>query len=376
MTLNLLYQENHNPLKFIYMRKVKFTFLMTLILLASQVFTYSSGPPAGNTNAPGETACGGCHGTATTSGTEWSGMTLTTTTSLGSLQPSTTYPMTLSFTSSSSNKIGFMLCALPGSAISSTGSLGTIGVTNSIQTQSTTSGNRTYLTHTSNGTITATGSKTWTFNFTTPSSYNGGATFYVCVNATDGDNSSSGDEVFAKTFSVNVLPVKWLDLSAENQNGRNLVKWSTSMELNTAYFEIESSLDAENFTSIQKVNAAGNSSINRYYSIIDENPENVIVYYRIKQVDRDGQFAYSSIFKTNQNGLESGPEISYNSEIKTLYVNANSVKGLQVYNLNGELVKSFEANIGNRFDMSEVNNGMYIIKLNDSSKAIKKLLIQ
>ncbi|MFY8022389.1 MAG: choice-of-anchor V domain-containing protein [Bacteroidia bacterium] len=358
------------------MKKVKFTFLLSLLFLAGQVFTYTSGPPAANTNAPGETACGGCHGTATTSGTEWSGMSLTTTSSLGSLQPNTTYPMTLSFTSSTSNKLGFMLCALPGSAISSTGSLGTIGVTNSIQTQTTSSGNRTYLTHTSGGTSTATGTKTWTFNFTTPASYNGGATFYVCVNATDANNSSSGDEVFAKTFSVNVLPVKWLDLSAENVNGKNLVKWSTSMELNTSYFELESSLDGDDFKGIQKIQAAGNSSTSKYYSIVDDNPENHVVYYRIKQVDRDGVFAYSNVFKTQNAGHESSAEISYNSESKTLFVRANETSGLELYNLNGELVKSFQSTSQNRFDMTGIQNGMYLIKLKHSNQAIKKLLIQ
>jgi hypothetical protein len=359
------------------MKKVKFTFLLSLLFMAGQVFTYTSGPPSGNTNAPGESACGGCHGTATTSGTEWSGMTLTTTTSLGSLQPNTTYPMTLSFTSSTSNKIGFMLCALPGSAISSTGSLGTFGVTNSVQTQTSTSGNRSYMKHTSGGTATATGTKTWTFNFTTPSSYNGGATFYVCVNATDANSSSSGDDVFAKTFSVNVLPVKWLDLSAENSNGKNLVKWSTSMEINTAYFDVERGFNPENFESISKVDAAGNSNKARYYSFSDDHSENQETYYRIKQVDRDGQFTYSKVFKATGSSLDSSPEIAYNSEIKTLFVKGSDVSELQILNLSGEVVKEFhQANSGNSFVVDDIQNGMYLVRMNGSIKASKKILIQ
>jgi hypothetical protein len=270
-----------------------------------------------------------------------------------------------------------MLCALPGSAISSTGSLGTIGVTNSVQTQTTTSGNRAYLEHTSSGTATATGTKTWTFNFTTPSSYNGGATFYVCVNATDADNSSSGDEVFAKTFSVNVLPVKWLDISAEENNGKNLIKWSTSMEVNTAFFEIERGFNTENFEMITKVNAAGNSNKTRYYSYSDETAGSKDVYYRIKQVDRDGQFTYSNVFKVSESSLEANTEIAYNSEIKTLFVKGNDVSELQILNLNGEVVKEFhQTNSENSFNVEDIKNGMYLVRINGSNKASKKLLIQ
>ncbi len=355
------------------MKSFKIVFFFSLLFLTFDVFTYTSGPGGGSTNAPGETPCGGCHGPEITSGTEWNGMNLTTTTSLASLQPNTTYPMTLSFTSSTSNKIGFLLCALPSSAINSTGSLGTIGITNSVQTQSAVSGNRNYIQHTANGTSTSTGFKSWTFNYTTPNNFNGGVTFYVCVNATNGNSSTSGDDVFAKAFSVNVLPVSWLDMSAENHHNRNLIKWSTSMEVNTAYFEVESGLNLENFESVAKVKAAGNSNRTRYYSISDENVNNSDVYYRIKQVDNDGKFSYSKVFKSVSSTFNSNPEFSYNDETKTLFVKGTEVKDLVLYRLNGEIEKQFHEHSGNSFHMDGVQQGMYLIRYNDSPKVVKIL---
>lgn len=355
------------------MKNFKLVFFISLLLLTFDVFTYTSGPGGGSTNAPGETPCGGCHGPAITSGTQWNGMSLTTTTSLASLQPNTTYPMTLSFTSSTSNKIGFLLCALPSSAIISTGSLGSIGITNSVQTQSTVSGNRNYIQHTANGTSTATGFKSWTFNYTTPNNFNGGVTFYVCVNATNGNSSTSGDDVFAKAFSVNVLPVRWLDMSAENHNNRNIIKWSTSMEVNTAFFEVERGLNLENFESIAKVNAAGNSNGVRYYSFSDENIEYVEAYYRIKQVDKDGKFSYSKIFNSIDSEFNSYPEFSYNDETKTLFVKGTEVKDLILYRVNGEIEKQFHEHSGNSFHMDGVQKGMYLIRYNNSPKVVKIL---
>jgi hypothetical protein len=356
------------------MKNFKIVFFISLLFLTFEVFTYTSGPGGGSTNAPGETPCGGCHGPAITSGTQWNGMSLTTTTSLASLQPNTTYPMTLSFTSSTSNKIGFLLCALPSSAIISTGSLGTIGITNSVQTQSTVSGNRNYIQHTANGTSTTTGFKSWTFNYTTPNNFNGGVTFYVCVNATNGNSSTSGDDVFAKAFSVNVLPVRWLDMSAENQNNKTMVNWSTSMEVNTAYFEVEKGNNSVDFKSFAKVNAAGNSNRIRYYSISDDNIENVEAYYRIKQVDNDGKFSYSKIFKSVVSELNSNPEFAFNDETKTLFVNSSEAKDLILYRLNGGIEKQFHEHSGNSFNMEGVQQGIYLIRFNNSQKVVKILI--
>lgn len=96
-----------------------------------------------------------------------------------------------------------------------------------------------------------------------------------------------------------ILPVQWLSFIAKNKGQNVLLKWATASEINNDYFSIEKSLDANNFEPIGKVSGAGNSTSILNYEFIDvlefriPNPE--LLYYRLKQIDFDGRYKYSSI---------------------------------------------------------------------------------
>ena len=101
-------------------------------------------------------------------------------------------------------------------------------------------------------------------------------------------------------------PVKWLCLTgiAENWNEVKL-NWHTAQEINSKEFVIEYSTDATTFTEAGRVSACGNKSSIIYYEfhhlMKDGLPE--IIYYRLKQIDFDGNSAYSKTIqvKTNNN---------------------------------------------------------------------------
>ena len=90
-------------------------------------------------------------------------------------------------------------------------------------------------------------------------------------------------------------PVKFMYILAQNQGAENTISWATAMELNNRYFVVERSTDAINFISLDTVAGAGNSSVIRDYSYIDNYAYDGIVYYRIKQVDMNGDYMYSDI---------------------------------------------------------------------------------
>jgi hypothetical protein len=79
--------------------------------------------------------------------------------------------------------------------------------------------------------------------------------------------------------------------------GKNTVslKWSTASETNNDYFQIERSADGIQFTPIINVNGAGSSTKTLTYSTSDTYPLEGLSFYRLKQVDYDGQFSYSEI---------------------------------------------------------------------------------
>ncbi len=73
------------------------------------------------------------------------------------------------------------------------------------------------------------------------------------------------------------------------------LRWETASEKNSAYFEVEKSIDGEYFEVIGQIAAAGSSIEMLTYSELDRNPTQGISYYRLKQFDLDGSFTKSEI---------------------------------------------------------------------------------
>ncbi len=359
----------------------KVLILVAMLGIVQSVFTYSSGPPAGYTNAPGGSNCTACHNSYSlqTSGTNWNGITLTTTTSLSGLSANTTYPMSLSFASSVSTMYGFEVCVLPSSATSSSASLGTLSITNSTETQLVTSSGpaRSYVEHTFAGTSASSNSKTWNFNWHTPSSYTGGATFYVVINEANGNSSSSGDIIYAKTFSSIVLPVKWLDFTVASVENRIQLNWSTAQEINNDYFQIEKSEDGIEFLAIGNLKGKAKEVSKSYYSFNDDMPLAGKTFYRIKQVDLDGKFDYSKILSFDPK-QSIDPVITYNQIENEIQINhADEMGSVKIYGLNGQWVQTAISKGSNRFNINKMPDGIYLVEVNGLEKHwFKKLVFQ
>lgn len=91
------------------------------------------------------------------------------------------------------------------------------------------------------------------------------------------------------------LPVSWLYLNASRKENFVQVGWSTASEVNNDFFTVERSTDQFHFTSISKVDGAGNSSFLNNYSFQDLDAPSGLVYYRIRQTDFDGRNSFSKL---------------------------------------------------------------------------------
>lgn len=112
---------------------------------------------------------------------------------------------------------------------------------------------------------------------------------------TDVPVSSFSPFALATFSSTNPLPIELINFKVIPTSSSVLLQWQTASEINNDYFEIERSVDGEHFQSIEKVEGAGNSTQLLNYSTIDNNPIIGISYYRLKQTDFDGAFAYSDV---------------------------------------------------------------------------------
>jgi hypothetical protein len=109
--------------------------------------------------------------------------------------------------------------------------------------------------------------------------------------------SSNGEHWLHGNSNGSPLPVKLVSFNATANQTEGMVEtnWTTAIEINNDYFEIERSADAINFTPVSRVKGAGNSTALLNYSFNDVKPLNGLSYYRLKQVDFDGAFTYSDI---------------------------------------------------------------------------------
>ncbi|MEM6724550.1 MAG: T9SS type A sorting domain-containing protein, partial [Bacteroidota bacterium] len=91
------------------------------------------------------------------------------------------------------------------------------------------------------------------------------------------------------------LPVELTRFNATLDQDRVILDWETATEYNNAYFEIERSKDGESFEVVERINGAGTTQEPRTYRAIDTEPYIGVSYYRLHQVDFDGQDSYSEI---------------------------------------------------------------------------------
>lgn len=115
-------------------------------------------------------------------------------------------------------------------------------------------------------------------------------------------NGQSGFSEFAVAVDDDrPFPVEMLPLVAVPDNSRQIIKlyWGTQSEVNNAGFEIQRSLDGQNFAQIHPnawVNGSGTTQTPVNYTYDDDRVEaNVKYYYRLKQIDFNGAYKYSNI---------------------------------------------------------------------------------
>ena len=95
------------------------------------------------------------------------------------------------------------------------------------------------------------------------------------------------------------VPVELTTFTADVKNSSVTLNWGTATEINNYGFEIErKSLD--DWEKIGFINGNGNSNSPKEYSYVDKNPIGGSKFqYRLKQIDNDGQFEYSSIVEVD-----------------------------------------------------------------------------
>lgn len=182
------------------------------------------------------------------------------------------------------------------------------------------------------------------------------------------------------TGRYSVLPVNYQSFNAVLNNSAVNLNWSTSMEISNDHFEVERSFDEVNFSTIAFVLGAQEESkgVNQY-SFTDKDSRianHNIIYYRLKQVDINGNFTYS-IVKTVRIGNVSDKKISvqvmpnpYLDKLNVNFSTDNSGKAeIVMMSASGIIVKKAISTINkgsNNIQLQDLSSqapGMYIVNI-------------
>jgi hypothetical protein len=228
--------------------------------------------------------------------------------------------------------------------------------------------NKSRITVSSTGVITGTSNNDWikigsTLKFTGTESYQAGPSY---ADKTTGFAPVNG---FATNLS---LPVTFVSFYlAKNSQGIELT-WTTAQESGNDYFDLEKSTDGLHWTVMASVKGSGNSSVPVAYSYLDKNANAAVLYYRIHQVDFNGQSVYTSVKTIHPNGANSITKIyssgktvnvEFNSEIRNNF-------SIRILNMSGQLVaqQSYQQSAYRiTFNMSQAGSGAYVVQVLDGN---------
>lgn len=190
-------------------------------------------------------------------------------------------------------------------------------------------------------------------------------------------------------FADSVLPVVLISFAAEKYQERAVrLEWKAETELNFSHYELEKSVDQLSFFRIESVEAKSHLPGLKIYQHLDEEPNLGMNYYRLKMVDRDGSFKYSSIqsVKFDSNALKNikiYPNPAVYDVRMAITAHHNFTGKLNVYDLSGQSVYEQMVDVKSGFnkfmiDLNNISAGEYIVSLVSQSTAVhytEKLIV-
>ncbi len=185
------------------------------------------------------------------------------------------------------------------------------------------------------------------------------------------------------------LPVEFAKFNAIRQGQKTSLAWTTASEVNNDVFVVERSTDNLEWTVISRVDGAGTSTEAISYVAIDERPENGINYYRVAQIDFNGEISFSpvrsvSFEKTADRlvAISPNPVSTERGSFKLQLegFEAEDEMTISLYNSVGQIIKTTRSKVSTdiQVNIEGISNGMYYAKLSSNNGFVKTipLLVQ
>ncbi len=186
---------------------------------------------------------------------------------------------------------------------------------------------------------------------------------------------STAIEVGATWLSIcNIaLPVRSLQLSASCNNEKTQLLWRSVDEVNVKKYELEKSTDLVNFEKVFTVNAQNRIGENSYQFADNNNDLSSQKYYRVKMINIDGTFKYSSVSTVACGGNIKNIRLYPNPASDKLYVDFSTVQKnvtVSIFDASGKkiLQQRFNNTANTTVNTRALKPGIYYLETDNGSQ--------
>lgn len=191
---------------------------------------------------------------------------------------------------------------------------------------------------------------------------------------------------FTGTDNTNPLPVEMLSFTANAQGNDVLLSWSTATEINNKGFDVERSVDGRSFKALHFVNGNGNTSIVSNYADLDagafSSAASNTLYYRLKQVDLNGNFTYTDVVKVTKSEVKKAVVAYPNPFRDNVTISLPASEGtanVAIMDLSGRVITAFSVDLQKGSsaievkELADLQSGIYFAKvvMNGEAQVIK-----
>jgi len=218
----------------------------------------------------------------------------------------------------------------------------------------------------------------WTYQSVDLSAYIGQSVRFRFASFSNGSLPSDGfyfDEFRIVDYSSIVLPVNLIEFRGERtEEKEHRLVWQTAGEQDNDFFEIQRSADGLNWQIRGQVAGQGNTTSRQAYAFLDRAPLAGTNFYRLRQVDFSGAFAFSEVITLNNSGnWQPHPNPFNNSLIVPI---EEGERNLQLFNLQGQdVLHQVTRAVQNGqivLDTTPLPKGVYFIRYRGQSARLVK----
>ncbi len=214
------------------------------------------------------------------------------------------------------------------------------------------------------------------------------------IGANNGGTPSSAamrlNSIWFNEFYAGIpMPIKLISFTANLENEKAIVNWTTTTETNVSHFVIKKSIDGKTFTDAGVVLAYGNTTDKMNYSFSDNliNTEARVIYYKLCSVDIDGKNEYSQtriirISKTGDNNITitTYPNPVSNEVRITIPASWQNKKVVyELFSANGQTAKKMETGSSNQtetLNVCNLNSGLYFVKVTCEGQTAQQKIVK